>query len=224
MSHFRASKVSTLLFRNPLPKMVKVLENKIVDLDLLPGQAQIDLQRQFRSQIQNAKTAGGQVQEAMNNTSSEAGEGATEAVDGAPGPVQGVQIPKEMLPDTLSDEQKEQARGIAGTIVDGSGNVIGGLVGTVGGVLKGVGDTAGNTVYSLGEGLGKTGMGLAGGLTNTAVNTANLAKAPFAGTTKPQAQSAPDLKPKETPESLDDDEKDAMNYAGAVKRPVKDED
>jgi hypothetical protein len=131
--------------------MVKVLENKVIDLDLLPGQAQIDLQRQFRTQIQNAQgqaqVTAGQIAEVAQNQGGAAlkeGQNATGEAGGLkPGQVQ---IPREMLPDSMSEEQKDQARGIAGTIVDGSGNVLGGLAGTVGGVLKGVGDTGANVV------------------------------------------------------------------------------
>ncbi|KAF2428677.1 hypothetical protein EJ08DRAFT_592055 [Tothia fuscella] len=68
----------------------------------------------------------------------------------------------------MSEEDKKKAKGIAGTILDGSGNVIGGLAGTVGGVLKGVGDTTGNTVYALGSGLAQTGTGAVSGLADTA--------------------------------------------------------
>jgi len=159
--------------------MVKVLENKVIDLDLLPGQAQIDLQRQFRTQIQQAQSAGSHAQE----LAGQAGESAAQQGEGAAaGPGQQIQpgqikIPVDMLPDSMSDEQKEQARGIAGTIVDASGNVLGGLAGTVGGVLKGVGDTGANVVYDLGSGLGGVGMGVAGGLKD-------VAQAPFAGSQK----------------------------------------
>lgn len=124
-------------------KMVKVLENKIIDLDLLPGQAQIDLQRQFRQQLDGAKTVtAGQLAQATNRE----GDG-TEGEEEGEGLKKGqVQIPREMLPDSMDEEEKERARGIAGTIVDGSGRVVGGLAGTVGGVLKGVGDTGANVV------------------------------------------------------------------------------
>ncbi|KAF2667461.1 hypothetical protein BT63DRAFT_456757 [Microthyrium microscopicum] len=158
--------------------MVKVLENKIIDLDLLPGQEHIEVQRQLRQQLNNAR---GQIENG--------GEQAQGAVVGAGGQAQnlagqqGVQIPKEMLPDSMSDEQKSQARSVAGTILDGSGNVIGGLAGTVGGVLKGVGDTAGNTVYALGSGLLQTGSGAATTLAGTAT-------APFSGGTK-EVEPAP---------------------------------
>jgi hypothetical protein len=134
--------------------MVKVLENKVIDLDLLPGQAQIDLQRQFRQQLGDAqgqaKVTAGQIAQATGQGGA-TGEGQDVEEEGGEqqlGPGQ-VQIPREMLPDSLSEEQKGQARGIAGTIVDGSGNVIGGLAGTVGGVLKGVGDTGANVVSSI---------------------------------------------------------------------------
>jgi len=96
--------------------MVKVLENKVIDLDLLPGQAQIDLQRQFRTQIQQAQSAGSHAQE----LAGQAGESAAQQGEGAAaGPGQQIQpgqikIPVDMLPDSMSDEQKEQARGIAG--------------------------------------------------------------------------------------------------------------
>lgn len=123
--------------------MVKVLENKIVDLDLLPGQAQIDLQRQFRQQLDGAKTVtAGQLAQATQGSSEGPGK------EGQGGELEEgqVQIPREMLPDTMSEEEKDQAKGIAGTIVDGSGKVVGGLAGTVGGVLKGVGDTGANVV------------------------------------------------------------------------------
>jgi hypothetical protein len=121
--------------------MVKVLENSIIDLDILPGQQHVEIQRQLREQLNNAN---GQLQNV--------GQQAQGAVQGAAGQAQeaagkgAVQLPKEMLPDSMSDEQKSQARSVAGTILDGGGNVIGGLAGTVGGVLKGVGDTTGNTV------------------------------------------------------------------------------
>lgn len=125
--------------------MVKVLENKLIDLDLLPGQAQIDLQRKFKDQLNAAKGAGG------GNGEVELPEGAR-VIEGEEGAKiasqQGFQIPKDMLPDNLSPEQKSQARGFGGVIVDGSGRVISGLSGTVGGVVKGLGDTAGNLVRS----------------------------------------------------------------------------
>jgi len=153
--------------------MVKVLENSIVDLDILPGHQQIEIQRQLREQLNNASK---QAQGAVDGA---AGQG-----QGVGGRAQeGVQIPKELLPDTMSDEQKSQARSVAGTILDGSGNVIGGLAGTVGGVLKGVGDTAGNTVFALGSGLAQTGVGAATGLFDTA-------KAPFAGGNTSSSQVA----------------------------------
>ncbi|KAE9963228.1 hypothetical protein BLS_009503 [Venturia inaequalis] len=162
--------------------MVKVLENKIIDLDLLPGQAQIDLQRQFRQQLDGAKTVtAGQLAQATNRE----GDG-TEGEEEGEGLKKGqVQIPREMLPDSMGEEEKERARGIAGTIVDGSGRVVGGLAGTVGGVLKGVGDTGANVVYDVGSGLGGIGTGLAGGLKNTAT-------APFAGNGKQKAAAAPE--------------------------------
>lgn len=110
--------------------MVKVLENKIIDLDLLPGQAQIDLQRQFKEQFGDAKTVtAGQIAKiAKGDLRSGDGELKEGEVD----------IPSEMVP--------EEQRGVARTVVDGSGKVVGGLVGTVGGVLKGVGDTGANVV------------------------------------------------------------------------------
>jgi len=159
--------------------MVKVLENKLVDLDLLPGQAAIDAQRQYREQM---KTARGEVDLPEGAKVVEGKEGAKVATE------QGFQIPKEALPANLSDEQKSQARGFGGVIVDGSGKVVSGLAGTVGGVLKGVGDTAGNTVY----GLGKTGTGLVSGLADTA-------KAPFASA----PAATPEL-PKEVEEQVDE--------------------
>jgi hypothetical protein len=174
--------------------MVKVLENKLVDLDVLPGQEQIDLQKRFREQMQQAKGAAGQV-EGGQGKEVELPEGAR-VVEGQEGAKiaqqQGFQIPKDMLPADLSDEQKSQARGFGGVIVDGSGKVISGLAGTVGGVLKGVGDTAGNAVSSRSclevhyrhscartehhgqvYGLANTGTGLVTGLADTA-------RAPFA--------------------------------------------
>jgi hypothetical protein len=129
--------------------MVKVLENKIIDLDLMPGQSQIDAQRALRAQLQQAKGA-------VASDSSNPQDLAAQVQDagGVKDESGAVQIPKELLPDTMSDEQKASARGVAGTILDGSGNVIGGLAGTVGGVLKGVGDTAGNTVSILRTAIG----------------------------------------------------------------------
>ncbi|KAF2401196.1 hypothetical protein EJ06DRAFT_381340 [Trichodelitschia bisporula] len=154
--------------------MVKVLENKVVDLDLLPGTSEIEARRQFR---ELRKNAAGQV-ELEGDESKHA-----DAQDGESNPQQ-MQIPREMLPDNMSAEQKDRARGVAGTILDGSGKVIGGLAGTVGGVLKGVGDTAGNTVYALGSGLGKTGVDATTGLVNTA-------KAPLGDGAAPVEHQAP---------------------------------
>jgi hypothetical protein len=193
--------------------MVKVLENKLVDLDVMPGQEQIDLQRRFREQMQNVKGAAGQTGE---GGEVELPEGA-KVIEGEKGAKiakqQGFQIPKEMLPDNLSDEQKSQARGFGGVVVDGSGKVISGLAGTVGGVLKGVGDTAGNAVrisilitctaklinHAQVYGLASTGTGLVTGLADTA-------KAPFAGKAQPESTST--AQPQSAPavqDPVDDD-------------------
>ena len=187
--------------------MVKVLENKLVDLDVMPGQEQIDLQRRFREQMQTAKGAVGQGGEV------ELPEGA-KVVEGEEGAKiakqQGFQIPKDMLPDNLSDEQKKQAKGFGGVIVDGSGKVISGLAGTVGGVLKGVGDTAGNAVSftfvliceavlmvrTQVYGLANTGTGLVTGLADTA-------KAPFASNPPAAAAPASEAQPQSIPAGED---------------------
>ncbi|KIW06819.1 uncharacterized protein PV09_02499 [Verruconis gallopava] len=149
--------------------MVKVLENKLVDLDLMPGQEQIDLKRKFREQM---KTGQATIGDSDEGKEIELPEGAR-IVQGEEGArlanQQGLQVPKEILSDSLSAEQKQRASGFGGVIIDSGGKVISGLTGTVGGVLKGVGDTAGNAVF----GLGKTGTGLVTGLADTA-------KAPFA--------------------------------------------
>lgn len=130
--------------RRSWDEMVKVLENKIIDLDLLPGQAQIDLQRQFREQLDGAKTVtAGQLAQATGQSQDQERASAAEGEGNVEGQVQ---IPREMLPDSMSEEEKDRAKGVAGTIVDGSGKVVGGLAGTVGGVLKGVGDTGANVV------------------------------------------------------------------------------
>lgn len=92
--------------------MVKVLENKLVDLDLLPGQATIDAQRQFREQMKSAK---GEVELPEGAQVVEGQEGAKVATQ------QGFQIPQDMLPKNLSDEQKSQAKGFGGVVIDGSG-------------------------------------------------------------------------------------------------------
>jgi hypothetical protein len=205
--------------------MVKVLENKLVDLDVVPGQEQIDLQRRFREQLQSAKGQGKEV---------ELPEGAkvVEGQDGAKiASQQGFQIPRDMLPGDLSDEQKSQAKGFGGVVIDGSGKVISGLAGTVGGVLKGVGDTAGNTVgfkvlsplsplvyalvyrcffvltFSEVYGLGKTGQGLVTGLAGTA-------KAPFTGTAPGKQASAPGAEAQPGAGSVDDPE----DTEGAARR------
>jgi hypothetical protein len=118
--------------------MVKVLENKLVDLDVLPGQEQIDLQKRLRDELQKAKGAAGQ-----------AGEGGevelpkdTKVVKGE----EGAKIAKQQGFPVPQAAQDGEARGFGGVLLDGSGKVISGLSGTVGGVLKGVGDTAGNAV------------------------------------------------------------------------------
>ncbi|QDS74285.1 hypothetical protein FKW77_003557 [Venturia effusa] len=158
--------------------MVKVLENKIIDLDLLPGQAQIDLQREFRQQLDGKKTiTAGEVARVIGQKGGDEG-----------GRAEGgkVQIPGEMVPDEVSGEEEKKEKGVAGAVVDGGGKVVGGLAGTVGGVLKGVGDTGANVVYDVGSGLGGIGTGLAGGLKDTAT-------APFSGNDKQKPAGTPEM-------------------------------
>ncbi|KAK4998019.1 hypothetical protein LTR66_002690 [Elasticomyces elasticus] len=162
--------------------MVKVLANSAVDLDLFPGKSQQDVAKEAQVQVSNATAAVQQQADVGTNN-------AQKSLSDAQGQAHsGLDIAKDKLPDSMTAEQKEQARGIAGTVVDGAGNVVGGLAGTVGGVVKNLGDTAGNTVYGLGSGLGTTGMDTVKGLGNTAT-------APFSGGKKDAGSEKKDAGP-----------------------------
>lgn len=182
--------------------MVKVLENKLVDLDVLPGQEQVDLQKRLRDEMQKAKGAAGQ---AGDNGKLELPKD-TKVVKGE----KGAEIAKQQGFQVPQDAQGGGAKGFGGVVLDGSGKVISGLSGTVGGVLKGVGDTAGNAVRLLAlrcglrnpylscsqvVGLSNTGTGLVSVLANTA-------KAPFSGNAT--SASTSDAQPQTTP-ALDAD-------------------
>lgn len=128
--------------------MVKVLENKVIDLDIVPGQEQIDIQRQVREQLRQAKP--GQSGETPSDGTGENGPAAdkalSDAIDKAVASGQSeVDIPKEALP-AGNASKGAQEKGFGGKLVDGSGKVVTGIAGTTGGVLKNVGDTVGNTV------------------------------------------------------------------------------
>lgn len=108
--------------------MVKVLENKVVDLDLLPGKEQQELKAQAQAQLDKAGWERGipltrfwtrDVLTLFNNRD---------------------QV--KVATDKLPPEQKKQVEGFAGN----AANVATGVAGTAGGAIKGVLDTTGNTV------------------------------------------------------------------------------
>ena len=125
--------------------MVKVLENQIIDLDLLPGKEQQELKAQIQEHI--AKTGYAQP---------------------APPPFFFFRYPSILLPkrknhqafslissyseqsiDKLPPEQKEQLQQLQKqkqSAADGASNAAVGVANTLGGAVKGVLDTAGNTV------------------------------------------------------------------------------
>jgi uncharacterized protein YoaH (UPF0181 family) len=153
--------------------MVKVLENKVIDLDILPGTSQIEAQKLLREQLAQGVPSG---QAAASVAQIRAGNAGDVAASAAEGGVQKIQVNRqqldELVGDQLSTEEKnrimEEQKSVGGVVVDAAGNVFKGLAGTVGGVVKGVGDTGFNTVHSLGSGVANIGTGLAGGLTDTA--------------------------------------------------------
>jgi hypothetical protein len=131
--------------------MVKVLENKVIDLDLLPGTTRIEAQRQLREQMAQGKSgaeAAGAIAQQHVGTAGDAASGYTETG------VKQVQVGRdqlgELLGENLTEDQKDQLmetqKSVGGMFVDGAGNVVKGLAGTLGGVVKGVGDTSLNTV------------------------------------------------------------------------------
>lgn len=175
--------------------MVQVLENKFVDLNVMPGETLVAAQRQVRQQIAagvdgaqvafRALTGQGQGQGQGEGAQGSAQEG--EQVEGQV-PETDVQKISEEEYNNMSSEEKEKAKSTGAVIVDGTGKVLYALGSTVGGVVKGVGDTMGNVVYDVGTGVGKVGTGLVGGLYDTA-------KAPLAAGSSDDTKSVTAAKP-----------------------------
>ncbi|KAK5138771.1 hypothetical protein LTR04_004205, partial [Oleoguttula sp. CCFEE 6159] len=115
---------------------MKVLENSILDVDIMPGKNKDDLQKQAQEAAnKGGAQAKGQVDKAgyVNHSTLFTTQPLThrlcsEAINQAA--------------ENLPDEQKEQVQGVAGA----ASSVVTGVAGTAGGAVKGVLDTAGNTV------------------------------------------------------------------------------
>ncbi|MCJ1308601.1 hypothetical protein MMC25_002254 [Agyrium rufum] len=112
--------------------MVKVLENRVVDLDIMPGKQQDELMAEAQTQVD---AAGNQIK--------------TVAADQL-SPEQKKQLEGAM--DKLPEEQRSKVQSAMG----GASNIVVGTAGTAGGAVKGVLDTVGDTVGTLGGGLGNT--------------------------------------------------------------------
>lgn len=182
--------------------MVKILENKVVSLDIMPGTDLIEVQRQLRQQMAAGHISAQEAQQVLTNAQKQiksrapehehehvddaahvaksGAEGGSQQAAAAVGSAQ--KIPQDEY-ESMSEEQKEQAKSMGALVVDGTGKVLYGLGSTVGGVVKGVGDTAFNVVYDVGSGLGKVGTGAVGGLYG-------MAKAPFesGGSKRPEVE------------------------------------
>lgn len=130
--------------------MVKVLENKLVDLDVMPGaKNKEEAQQQATQQAQQvAGQLSEQAQEKINNLPPEAQEQIRNATDKAQELAQLTGIDKEQFDSALLAAKNQAAQG-AGGFAEGAQNVAMGTASTVGGALKGVGDTLGNTVSFL---------------------------------------------------------------------------
>jgi len=178
-------------------KMVQVLENKLVELDVIPGENFLEGVRQLRRQLAERQAAPQNADQSASQNPDDKVQGETKKVEGVdsareqvkdqgdePGtegqlepagtvPSSIQEIPEEEY-NKMSPEEKDKAKSTGALIVDGTGKVLYGIGSTVGGVVKGVGDTAFNVVYDVGSGLGKIGSTAVGGLYGTA-------KAPFEG-------------------------------------------
>ena len=113
--------------------MVKVMENSIVDLDVVPGKNQQQLQAQAQQQ---AQAMGGQAGYDFPPVLPLTRVGRLKA-DSRLSSEQAQEAMKNLPP-----EQQEQAKGMMANAQAGAGA----LAGTAGGAVKGVVDTAGNTV------------------------------------------------------------------------------
>ncbi|KAL9128140.1 MAG: hypothetical protein Q9217_003114 [Psora testacea] len=132
--------------------MVKVAENRVVDLDLLPG-----------TQGEDAKA---QVDQATNSLANDSKN---------PFPFSG-QL-KGVTTDNLPPEVRERIEGAAG----GASDAAGGVVNTAGGAAKGGVDTAGNTVAEAGSGVSNAASGAISGLSGAASSAGAGAKSAVAG-------------------------------------------
>lgn len=111
--------------------MVKVLENQVVDLDLLPGKEQQELKAKLQEQLE---AQGGKVSWEIYPVSFFCWK-TDEVLFVSSGQLKAAT-------DNLPAEQKQQVEGY----LDGASKVATGVAGTAGGAVKGVLDTAGNTV------------------------------------------------------------------------------
>ena len=109
--------------------MVKVLENQVIDLDLLPGKQQQELKALAQAQVDSAGWEEDLhlAQSWMNAWSFQHSN----------------QV--KIATDQLPPEQRKQAEGLIGS----AANVATGVAGTAGGAVKGLVDTTGNTVCAL---------------------------------------------------------------------------
>ncbi|KAF2097154.1 hypothetical protein NA57DRAFT_57754 [Rhizodiscina lignyota] len=167
-------------------KMVALLDNKLVKLELVPGT------REFQEAKRIAQYQG---MDAAEEYAKEAKGQAHRALAGVPRPAAPEQAEStdETLnvtsSENLTEENQEKGEGEDGkkqTALQTVGNAGTGVLTTVGGTVKGVGDTLGNTVYSLGS-------GLTGTVVNTGVGLADAAQG------KPPNMKAAGQEPAQSP-------------------------
>lgn len=115
---------------------MKVLENTMIDLDIVPGKQQQELQAQLKQQAQATGGQAGYEFFARCHLNHD-------RVDSQANLHSCSQQAQEAMKN-LPPEQQEQAKGMLANAQAGAGA----LAGTAGGAVKGVVDTAGNTVWT----------------------------------------------------------------------------
>jgi len=141
--------------------MVKVLDNQIIDLDILPGLKPAEL-------MAKASAIESKSPEQADALRQLAAHRAASLADEVERKTAGVPLAAYSPESGGSENQAagEQAQTEGGLVGNAKG-VGFGLAETVGLLGKGVGDTLGNTVYALGSGIFNTGQGVAKGLAHT---------------------------------------------------------
>ena len=120
--------------------MVKVLENRIIDLDILPGTKEEQLMAQAQTQVDAAGSVTPHTQNHTPRTLTVLSNEIKTLAANQLTPEQKQQL--EGAIDKLPEEQKTQAQNLLG----GASNIVVGTAGTAGGAVKGVLDTVGDTV------------------------------------------------------------------------------